>query len=133
MLGWKQNVDDKTWTATFLEFLVKTTFLPISIKEEKIEFTIFSLKTVVHLFVSLSYFIIGYILILNFASTGYYKMFAGAGSYVLVSVVLMTMSMLTGLFIPILLSAGLTSLSPETILRNDLRFPKKAYRIIIGL
>ena len=113
--------------------LVKTTFLPISIKEEKIEFTIFSLKTVVHLFVSLSYFIIGYILILNFASTGFYKMLAGAGSYVLVSIVLMTMSMLTGLFIPILLSAGLTSLSPETILRNDLRFPKKAYRIIIGL
>ena len=133
MLGWKQNVDDKTWTATFLEFLVKTTFLPISIKEEKIEFKIFSLKTVVHLLVSLSYFIISYILILKFASTGFFKMFAGAGSYVLVSVVLMTMSMLTGLFIPILLSAGLTSLSPETILRNDLRFPKKAYRIIIGL
>ena len=100
---------------------------------ENCNFTIFSLKTVVHLFVSLNYFIIGYILILNFASTGYYIMFAGAGLYELVSIVLMTMSMLTGLFIPILLSAGLTSLSPETILRNDLRFPKKAYRIIIGL
>ena len=132
MLSWNNNVEYKTWTAIFIKLLVKTCFLPISIKEEKIVFKIFSVKTFFHLFVSFSYFIIGYILLLMFASTGFYKILAGAGSYELVSLVLMSMSMLTGLFIPILLSSGLTSLSPETILRNDLRFPKKAYRIIIG-
>ena len=68
-----------------------------------------------------------------FGSTGFDKMLAGVGSYELVSLVLMGLSMVTALVIPAILSAGLAPLGPEIILRRDLRFPKKAYRIIIGL
>ena len=126
MLSWNDKPEHKTWTALFLKLLVKTSFLPISIKEEKIIFKIFSVKTIFHLLVSFCYFIISNILLLMFASTGFYKILAGAGSYELVSLVLMSMSMITGLFIPILLSSGLTSLSPDTILRNDLRSSQKS-------
>ena len=132
MLGWKQNVASKTWTAIFLEFLVKTCFLPISIKEEKIVFKIFSLKTSLHFFTSLSYAILTTTLVIKFASIGFDKMFDGGGLAEVVSVTLLYLSMATGLIIPALLSAGLTSLSPDIILRNDLRLPKKAYRIFIG-
>ena len=132
MLGWKQNVASKTWTAIFLEFLVKTCFLPISIKEEKIVFKILSLKTALHFFISFIFTIITNTLLLNFASIGFDKMFDGGGLAEVVSVTLLYLSMATGLIIPALLSAGLTSLSPDIILRNDLRLPKKAYRIFIG-
>ena len=74
-----------------------------------------------------------FLLIFVFGGTGLEMMMAGAGSYELVSLVLMGLSMVTALVIPAILSAGLASLGPEIILRNDLRFPKKAYRIIIGL
>ena len=132
MMGFNQNVACKTWTASFVEFLVKTCFLPISIKENKIIFKIISWKTFFHIFLSLSYFIASFLLMFAFGSTGFDKMLAGVGSYELVSLVLMGLSMVTALVIPAILSAGLASLGPEIILRNDLRFPKKAYRIIIG-
>ena len=122
----------KTWTAIFLELLVKTCFLPISIKEEKIVFKIFSLKTALHFLTSFSYSTISSLLVLKYASIGFDKMFDGGGLAEVVSVTLLYLSMATGLIIPALLSAGLTSLSPDIILKNDMRFPKKAYRIFIG-
>lgn len=133
MMGFNQNAARKTWTATFLEFLVKTCFLPISIKGDKIVFKVFSWKTFFHIFLSMSYFILSSLLIFAFGSTGFDKMLVGVGSYELVSLVLMGLSMVTALVIPAILSAGLASLGPQIILRSDLRFPKKAYRIIIGL
>ena len=133
MMGFNQNAALKTWTAIFLEFLVKTCFLPISIKEDKIAFKIFSRKTCLHIFLSLSFFSLSFLLIFVFGGTGLEMMMAGAGSYELVSLVLMGLSMVTALVIPAILSAGLASLGPEIILRSNLRFPKKAYRIIIGL
>ena len=130
MISWSKRKN--TWASLFVELMVKACFLPISIEGDKIAFKIFSWKTFFHCLMSLGYYIIMNILIVTFSSIGWDNIFDEEGMAADVSMLLMSLSMMTGLLIPAILSAGLTNLSPEVILRNDLRFPETGYRNVIG-
>ena len=130
------DVENRTWMSTFVLFLIKSWFLPISINDEKIIFKVFSWKTFFHCFIYFGYLILANVIISIFTSINfnYENYFPKGGSYALnFSSTVMGCSTMMSVIMPLIISHGLTTLTPALILRKDLKVPPKGYRNILGI
>ena len=124
--------ETRTWMSSFVLFLIRYCFIPISIDNDKTVFNTFSWKTCLHCCVSSGYMILISALILNFTSINPEKYYNDESFAVNFSLTLISLSNVFGLFIPLIISDGLTSLNANFITTTNLRVPPKGYRIIIG-
>ena len=126
--------ETRTWMSSFILFLIKYCFLPISIENDQIIFNAFSWKSCIHCCVSTGYMMLWFALTLLSTSIrpeDFYNT-AEASFAVNFSLTLMGFSNVFGLMIPLLISDGLTSLNASFITNKNLRLPPKCYRIILG-
>ena len=125
--------ETRTWMSSFILFLTKYCFIPISIENDKIVFNVFSWKTCIHCCVSLGYMILWSALALISTSIQPEDFYTAETSFAVnFSLTLMGFSNVFGLLIPLLISNGLTLLNASFITNRNLRFPPKCYRIILG-
>ena len=126
--------ETRTWMSSFVLFLIKYCFIPISIeKNDKIVFNIFSWKTCIHCCVSLGYMIIISAIVLNFTSINPRNFYIADTSFAVnFSFTLMGFSNMFGILVPLLISDGLTSLNLSFITNKNLRVPPQYYRVILG-
>ena len=125
--------ETRSWMSSFVLFLIKYCFIPISIENDKIIFNAFSWKTCIHCCVSLGYMILWSALALISTSIKPEDFYTAETSFAVnFSLTLMGFSNIFGLLIPLLISDGLPSLNASFITNRNLRFPPKCYRIILG-
>ena len=123
----------RTWMSSFILFLIKYCFLPISIENDRIIFNVFSWKLCIHLFVSFGYLSLWSALALIFTSIKPEDFYTAETSFAVnFSLTLFGFANVFGFIIPLLISDGLTSLNASFITNKNLRFPPKVYRIILG-
>ena len=129
-----QLEETRTLMSTFVWFLIKYCFVPITIDNDKIIFNLFSWKTVIHSFVSFGYMILGMTLVLFSTSINLENFYTiEERSFAInLSLTLIGISNIFGVFIPLMISDGLKSLSANFITNKNLRFPPKGCRIILG-
>lgn len=130
------NGENRTWMSTFVLFLIRSCFLPLSINDEKIIFKVFSWKTFVHCFIYFGYLILAYIIISIFTSIDYNpdNYFPKGGSYAInFSLTVMGCSTMMSVIMPLIISHGLTTLTSDLILRKDLKVPPNGYKNILGI
>ena len=119
--------------ASFILFLIKYCFLPISIENDKVIFKVFSWKTFIHCCGSFGYMILFLALSFILTSVNPEKFYKVDSSFAInFSLTLIGLSNMSGLLIPLIISDGLTSLNATFITHKNLRVPTKGYRIIIG-
>ena len=119
--------------SSFILFLIKYCFLPISIENDEVIFKVFSWKTFIHCCGSLGYMILFFALSLILTSVNPEKFYKVDSSFAInFSLTLIGLSNMSGLLIPLIISDGLTSLNATFITHENLRVPTKGYRIIIG-
>ena len=124
--------ETRTWMSSFVLFLIRYCFIPISIDNDKTVFNTFSWKTCLHCCVSSGYMILISALILNFTSINPEKYYNDESFAVNFSLTLMNFSNMFGIIVPLLISDGLTSLNASFITNKNLRAPPKCYRVILG-
>ena len=123
----------RTWMSSFILFLTKFCFIPISIENDKIIFNAFSWKTFIHFCGSFGYMSLWSALALICTSIKPEDYYTAETSFAVnFSLTLFGFSNLLGLMIPLLISDGLTSLNTSFLTNKSLRFPPKCYRIILG-
>ena len=114
----------RTWMSSFILFLIKSCCLPISIKNEKIIFKVFSWKTFIHCCVSFGYFIFCFALPLTSTSVNVenlYSAYSKTSFAINFSLTLVGLSNMSGLLIPLIISDGLTALNPTFITNKNLQ------------
>ena len=128
--------ENRTWMSTIVVFLIKSCFLPLSINDEKIVFKVLSWRTFIHCFIYFGYLILAYIIISIFTSIDNNpdNYFPKGGSYAInFSLTVMGCSTMMSVIMPLIISHGLTALTPALILRKDLKIPPWGYRNILGI
>ena len=125
----------RTWMSSFILFLIRYCFLPVSIENDKIIFKLLSWKTFIHCFVSFGYMTLCLALPLTSTSVNVeniYFAYSKTSFAINLSLTLVGLSNMSGLLLPLIISDGLTTLNATFIMNKNLRTPPKAYRIILG-
>ena len=128
-----ETTNPRTRASAFVNFLVKSLLIPVTVTEEKIIFRIYHWKTIICLFFTLGFYCF-YLLIYNFyiaALLGFRKAenisdIQALSGYVIIIVYL------SSRLIPLFLSHGLQKMKPRRFNNMSHNNPKQTIRIILS-
>ena len=119
-----------TRTSSFIKFLVKICFIPVTVTKEKIIFKIFHWRTLTYLIL-----LIGYVSFFYFTSKCFniFNNFHFNNGTEMISVIVVGILALILRIIPLILSFGLQKMNPTRFQNKTHRKPKQTTKIIVGM